>query len=130
MTHSATVSDLARLLAESLEEVRGGQGVAPRAEEIESATFLVFQAMTSRSRDYHGLSHLFNVAKSLPALARLAAIYHDIVYFHVDGGYPPNVGERIGDVVERRDDRIVLATAPDDMVADQPPFSDSVPGRN
>lgn len=118
MTQSATVSDLARLLAESLEEVRGGRGAAPRAEEIESATFLVFQAMTSRSRDYHGLSHLFNVAEGLPALARLAAIYHDMVYFHVDGGFPPNVSERIGDVVEHRADKIVLTTAPDDMLAD------------
>ena len=74
--------------------------------------------MTSRSRDYHGLSHLFNVAEGLPALARLAAIYHDIVYFHVDGGFPPNVSERIGDVVEHRADKIVLTTAPDDMLAD------------
>ncbi|MEO5714047.1 MAG: hypothetical protein ABIT37_11220 [Luteolibacter sp.] len=118
MIQSATVSDLARLLAESLEEVREGRGVAPSAEEIESATFLVFQAMTSRSRDYHGLSHIFNVAEGLPALARLAAIYHDIVYFHVDGGFPPNVSERIGDVVEQRAGRIFLTTALDDMLAD------------
>ncbi len=114
MTQSPTVSDLARLLADSLEEVREGRGVVPSSEEIESATFLVFQAMTSRSRDYHGLSHLFKVAEGLPALARLAAIYHDIVYFHVDGGFPPSVSERIGDVVEQ----LVLTTAQDDMVAD------------
>ena len=118
MSQSATVTDLAKLLAESLEEVRGGQEVAPSAEEIESATFLVFQAMTSRSRDYHGLSHIFNVAEGLPALARLAAIYHDIVYFHVDGGFPPNVSERIGDVVEHRGDKIVLTMAPDEMLTD------------
>jgi hypothetical protein len=118
MTQFATVSDLARLLAESLEEVRGGLGVAPSVEEIEAATFLVFQAMTSRSREYHGLSHLFNVAENLPALAKLAAIYHDIVYFHVDGGFPPNVSERIGDVVECHGERIFLTTAPDEMVAD------------
>lgn len=118
MIQSATVSDLARLLAESLEEVRGIRGASPSAEEIESATFLVFQAMTSRSRDYHGLSHIFNVAENLPPLARLAAIYHDIVYFHVDGGFPPNVGERIGDVVEHRGDSIVLTSTPDDLLAD------------
>ena len=118
MIQSSTVSDLARLLADSLEELRGDQGVAPRAEEIEAATFLVFHAMTSRSRDYHGLSHLFNVAKNLPALAKLAAIYHDIVYFHVDGGFPPNVSERIGEVVKRRGDKIFLTPAPDMIVAD------------
>jgi hypothetical protein len=118
MTQSATVSDLARLLTESLEEARDGQGFAPSAEEIETATFLIYQAMTSRSRDYHGLAHLFNVAEELPAIARLAAIYHDIVYFHVDGGFPPNVSERIGDVVEHHSDRIFLTTAPDALLAD------------
>ena len=118
MSQSATVTDLARLLAESLEEVRGERGNAAGAEEIESAAFLVFQAMTSRSRDYHGLSHIFNVAEGLPALAKIAAIYHDIVYFHVDGGFPPNVSERIGDAVEHHGDKIVFTMTPDDMLTD------------
>lgn len=118
MKQPATVSDLALLFGESLEQVRGQQGVSPSVEEIESAAFLVFQAMTSRSRDYHGLSHLFNVAENLPALARLAAIYHDIVYFHVDGGFPPNVSERIGDVVVRRCDGIFLIDTPDELMSD------------
>ncbi|MEO5914042.1 MAG: hypothetical protein ABIS50_07405 [Luteolibacter sp.] len=118
MTQSATVSNLARLLAESLEEVRGGRGVALSAEEIESASFLVFQAMTSRSRDYHDLSHLFKVAEGLPALAKLAAIYHDIVYFHVDGGFPPNVNDRIGNVVVHRGEKIFLTNSPDELTAE------------
>jgi hypothetical protein len=111
-------SVLARLLEESLEEARAGRGAAPSAEQIESSALLVFQAMTGRSRDYHGLSHLFNVAEGLPALARLAAIYHDIVYLRVDGGYPPHVGERIGDIVEHRDEKIFLTDPPDELMAD------------
>lgn len=95
-----------------------GRGVAPRAEEIEASSSLVFRAMTSRSRDYHGLSHLFNVAGGLPALARLAAIYHDVVYLSVDGGYPPDVGERIDGLVEHRDNRIFLTSPPDELMAD------------
>lgn len=118
MTRSATASDLARLLERSLEEAQAGLGAAPSAEEIESSTFLVFRAMTGRSRDYHGVSHIFNVAEGLPALARLAAIYHDVVYFSVDGGYPPNVRERICDVVVHRGERIFLTGPPDELMAD------------
>jgi hypothetical protein len=101
MIQSVTVSDLARLLAELLEEARGRHDRTPSGEEIESATFLIFQAMTGRARDCHGLAHLFNGAEGFPPLVRLAAICHDIVYFHVDGGFPPSVCDRIGDAMER-----------------------------
>jgi hypothetical protein len=85
--------------------------------------------MTSRSRDYHGLPHLFNVAQGLPALARLAAIYHDIVYYHVDNGFPPNVGERISDVVEHRGEKIFLTNAPDELTADLTTIFGFTPGQ-
>jgi len=118
MTRSATASDLARLLEESLAEARTGQGPAPSAEEIENASLLVFRAMTGRSRDYHGLQHLFAVAAGLPPLARLAAIYHDTVYLSVDGGYPPDVGGRIDGVVEHRGTAFFPANPPDGLMED------------
>ena len=118
MPDTATFSDLARLWSESLEEVREKEGVAPEGEEIKNATFLIYRAMTSRSRCYHDLSHLFSVAHNLPALAKLAAIYHDVVYFSIDGGFPPDVRERIGDVVLCLDSKIFLTTSPDEMVSE------------
>lgn len=118
MQGAATITDLTQLLADALHDVRGGEGGALPVDEIESASFLIYRAMTNRSRQYHDLSHLFLVAHNLPALAKLAAIYHDIVYFPVDGGFSPDVSERIGDVVVRQENRIVLTTAADEMMSD------------
>lgn len=94
----------------------------PHGEEetslIEERTFLIYGAMTSSSRHYHDLSHIFVVAKHLPALGKIAAIYHDIIYYHVDGGFPPNVSERIGDVIDCRDGGIFLASSCEESVAE------------
>jgi hypothetical protein len=129
MSPPVSVSGLAQLLAQSLEEVRAGRGTAPSAQDIESATFLAYQAMTGRSRDYHGLAHIFAVAEGLPALARLATVYHDIVYFHVDGGFPPSVSTRLGDVVELRDNKVFLTAKPDALVSDLATIFGFTPGQ-
>ena len=109
------MSDLVRLLAESIEEARGD--VAPRVEEIESAVFLIYRAMTNRSRCYHDLSHLFVVAQELPALGRLAAVYHDVVYLSMDGGISPEISQRIGDAVVWHEGRVILRDAADELVS-------------
>lgn len=116
MQVAPTMSDLVRLLADSLEEMRSD--IAPQMEEIESAAFLIYRAMTNRSRHYHDLSHLFDVAQDIPAVAKIAAIYHDVVYLSVDGGFPQGVNERIGDVVRCEEDRIFITDSPDEMVSD------------
>lgn len=118
MKRTPSITKLARLLENALEEVRG----MPHGEEetslIEERTFLIYGAMTSSSRHYHDLSHIFVVAKHLPALGKIAAIYHDIIYYHVDGGFPPNVSERIGDVIDCRDGGIFLASSCEESVAE------------
>ncbi len=113
-----TITSLTLLLADSLHKVRKREAGEIAVDEIESASFLVYRAMTNRSRHYHDLTHLFHVARDLPALAKLAAIYHDVVYFSVDGGFPTDVGERLADVMVCHDDRIYLTTSADEMVSD------------
>ena len=107
-----------QLMADALRELGGGAGAVPDARELEPLGFLAYQAMTGRSRDYHGLAHAFVVAEGLPPLGRLAAIYHDAVYFHVDQGFSPEVGARIGDVVEQRDGKLFLPPRLDVVIAD------------
>jgi hypothetical protein len=116
MQTTPTVSDLLRMLVDSLHEVRGGDEKALPLAEVEAAGFLVYRAMTQGARCYHDLSHLFVLAHELPALGRLAAIYHDVVYLSVDGGISPEVTQRIGDVVVWHEGRVVLSDVPDEMV--------------
>ena len=118
MSSTASVTNLASLLSTALAEAGDRSMPRPSAQEVESATFLVFYAMTASSRNYHGLDHIFTVGAGLSALGRLAAIFHDVVYFKVDGGFPPHVEERIGDVIEQRNGRVYLTATPEAMVSE------------
>jgi len=91
---SSSVSQLVRLFRATLSEINRDASI----EAIEAMSFLVFQAMSGRSREYHGVGHVFAVASGLPPLGRLAAIYHDTVYLQVDHGIIPVVWDKIRDI--------------------------------
>ena len=103
----SSAAHLARLLRSTLSEL----GHEPSAEQAERAAFLVYRAMTGRQRDYHSIDHVFAVASGLPALARLAAIYHDTVYIQIDGGISDQIWERVGAAVRMDAERAFLAEA-------------------
>lgn len=117
MHDAAPISDLLQLLVDSLREVRGAEADSLPLAEVEATGFLVYRAMTHRARCYHDLSHLLAVASELPALAQLAAVYHDVVYPSVDGGISPEISQRIGDVVLWKEGRIFPSDVADEMVS-------------
>lgn len=113
-----SITDLARLYSKSLEEAGEKVLMAKDVARREASIFLVHRAMTNPTRHYHDLAHLFQVARGLPPLARLAAIYHDTIYFQIDGGFPPGVGELMHDVVESNERGIFLTQTPDNLLRD------------
>jgi hypothetical protein len=110
----------------------GELGYEPPGARVEELAFLVFDAMTGHSRDYHGVGHVFAVASGLPALGRLAAAYHDTVYRQIDGGWLPAIGEKLGGSI-RIDDKsgmdVTLAARLDDAAADVAAIFGYDPGR-
>jgi hypothetical protein len=72
----SSISQLVRLFQNCMNEL----GRAANQQQLESWAFVVHRAMSRNSRDYHNATHVFVVARGLPALGRLAAIYHDTVY--------------------------------------------------
>lgn len=115
MHNAAQKSELLHLLKDSLYEVRGAELDGKRLATLEAAGDMVYRAMTQESRCYHDLDHLFAVAREVPALARLAVIYHDMVYLSVDGGIAPEISWKIGDVVSCCEGRIYFHVEPDDL---------------
>jgi hypothetical protein len=101
----SSVSELFRLFRSSLREL----GYELPASEIESRCFVVHRAMSGRTRDYHNVGHIFAVAAGLPALGRIAAIYHDTIYFHVDQGMLPEIQRKIGAVFTISGGKVHLA---------------------
>ncbi|MFQ3619650.1 MAG: hypothetical protein SNJ78_01775 [Spirochaetales bacterium] len=61
--------------------------VPPR--EIEYIAVLVHNIMCQRSRLYHSIEHVFSFLNTTDPIVTLAAIFHDLIYLHVDEGLPP-----------------------------------------
>ncbi len=100
----SSISQLVQLFQGSFNDL--GHRVASR--RVETLSFLVHRAMSGRSRDFHNLPHVFVVASGLQPLGRLAAIYHDTIYFQVDQGVLPEIHEKIGGLFEVRQGRVFL----------------------
>lgn len=56
--------------------------------KMESMAIGVHESMSISSRNYHSVQHVFDITKDIEdPIAILAAIFHDCVYYHVDGGF-------------------------------------------
>ncbi len=69
---------------------------SPAAEhEIEAIAIFLVRAMGSESRSYHRPEHSLDVSREQPPIARISALFHDLVYVQVD----PNWKIFLGDVL-------------------------------
>jgi hypothetical protein len=54
---------------------------------MERMAILIHESMSLASRNYHSVQHVFDVIQNLTdPVCILAALFHDCVYYHVDGG--------------------------------------------
>jgi hypothetical protein len=54
---------------------------------IESMSILIHESMSISSRNFHSVQHVFDISRNLTdPVAVLAALFHDCIYYHVDGG--------------------------------------------
>lgn len=59
-------------------------------------SILIHESMSISSRNYHSVRHVFDVSKHLTdPVAILAALFHDCIYYHVDGGLSPIQAARL-----------------------------------
>ncbi|HTH14367.1 MAG TPA: hypothetical protein VMB23_08215, partial [Spirochaetia bacterium] len=65
-----------------------GLGLSLTQARVESLAVGVFTAMGGPLRRFHALDHLFRFRPADP-LETLAVLYHDVVYWSVDGCWPP-----------------------------------------
>ena len=53
---------------------------------LEIMAILVHDSMSASSRNYHSVQHVFDISRDLrDSIAIMAAIFHDCIYYHVDG---------------------------------------------
>ena len=54
---------------------------------LENISILIHESMSISSRNYHSVQHVFDISKDLEdPIAILAALFHDCVYYNIDGG--------------------------------------------
>ena len=80
---AGTIHRTVFLLKEALESM----SVRMRISNIERISLMVNKAMSSQARSFHTSEHIFNLADADKPIQTLAALFHDIVYFHIDKGF-------------------------------------------
>ncbi len=76
--------------------------------EIEKMAVLVHSAMESPRRRYHCSAHALYMCEGMNPRQVLAAVFHDLVYYQLDGGFPARVTHLLTPLVSQQKDDLVL----------------------
>ena len=74
----------------------------------EDYAVFVHSCMNNGRRKFHTTNHVLDVCEQMQPLQVLAGLFHDVVYYQVDGGFPPNADELIRVIVEVHDDVVAI----------------------
>lgn len=56
--------------------------------EVEQVAMLIHQSMDQGRRAYHTSTHVFDMCEGMNPRQVLATLFHDVVYYQLDGGFP------------------------------------------
>ena len=76
--------------------------------ETERLATLVHSAMESKTRAYHTSTHVFGMCEGMQPLQVLAALFHDLVYYQLDGGFPVHTAGLLDDVTRCEGGTLIL----------------------
>lgn len=104
MTTTATINRLITLFDDAF------RGLSSQAsmEDAERLAVLIHHSMNSKNRSYHTPEHIFGMCEGMKPLQVLAALFHDVVYYQLDGGFPPPAAPWLQDVVTRNEEAALV----------------------
>mmetsp|Transcript_8876 Transcript_8876/g.14776 ORF Transcript_8876/g.14776 Transcript_8876/m.14776 type:complete len:480 (-) Transcript_8876:39-1478(-) len=84
--------------------------------QLEEWAIFIHESMSSSSRNYHSVKHVFDLADGWDdPIGVLSAYFHDCIYYDVDGGLSACQAVILKNVMETRDgDKILLNQDPED----------------
>ncbi|CAN4267786.1 hypothetical protein MCEZLEM10_00324 [Methylophilaceae bacterium] len=101
---TANINRYIQYLSESLSQLE----VDVPMMSIERIAMSAHSAMENKRRVYHSSKHVFDMCEGMNARQTLAALFHDMVYYQIDGGFPHNAGEILSPVIHFEDALITL----------------------
>lgn len=88
-------------------------GYSAPLEDLEKWSILIYESMMSPSRTFHSVQHVFDVAIGADSIQKLAAFFHDIIYYSIDGGLNPrHQAPLLGDAIDEVDGKVYLSMDP------------------
>lgn len=83
--------------------------------EVQHIATLVHQCMEAKTRTYHTAFHVLDLCEGMQPIQVLAALFHDVVFYQVDGGFPACVSALLADVTRPEPGFLrLLEIAPED----------------
>jgi hypothetical protein len=87
--------------------------VSPPLRTLEHLAVMIHRTMGGSARHFHTLEHIFDLIEPSDPLRCLAALFHDIVYYQVDKGFPPEISTILAPYLqEMRGDISIAETIP------------------
>lgn len=102
--HKTVINRLIELFEDSFNEI----DISVPLFEIEKMAFFVHSSMDSGKRYFHTSDHIFEISKFLCPLQTLAAIFHDVVYYQIDFGFPELAEKLLDKYVLLQGEKIIV----------------------
>ena len=74
----------------------------------EDYAVFVHSCMNNGRRKFHTTNHVLDVCEQMKPLQVLAGLFHDVVYYQVDGGFPPEAEDLIRLIIDENNDSVSL----------------------
>jgi hypothetical protein len=79
---SATIQRLTSEMNDCLKDLNRSAD----SDVVQSWADLIYGSMIGTSRSFHRVQHVFDISEGLDSIQKIAAYFHDIVYYSIDGG--------------------------------------------
>jgi hypothetical protein len=107
-----TVANINRFIKHLHAAFEGLRANVPMSS-IETMAVLVHSAMESPRRRYHCSEHALYLCEGMSPRQVLAAVFHDLVYYQLDDGFPAGVKHFLTPLVSKQRDDLVLLKVSD-----------------
>lgn len=78
--------------------------------QLEHWACIIYESMSLPSRSFHSVRHVFDISINAKPIQKLAAFFHDIIYYTIDGGLSPAQNKMIGDLICEEGDNVSIVT--------------------
>ena len=95
MTTNESIHSLMDIVQRSMNELH----ITIEPEVLESVTCLLYYSLKPHGRFFHSIKHAIDLTVEGQPLTSLAALFHDLIYYQIDGGFNHHVHPIIDPII-------------------------------